>query len=45
ELGRHADLVLAAARRDVADPNDLADLEERHARFVQVRTGAGRSVG
>ncbi|WP_298957171.1 DUF2254 domain-containing protein [uncultured Methylobacterium sp.] len=40
ELGRHADLVLAAARRDVADPSDLADLEERHARFIQVRGGA-----
>ena len=34
ELRRHADLVIAAARRDVADPDDLADLEERHARFV-----------
>ena len=45
KLGRHADLVLAAARRDVADPSDLADLEERHARFVRVRTGADRSVG
>ena len=42
ELGRHADLVLAAARRDVADPGDLADLEERHDRFVQVRRGTGR---
>ena len=33
ELARHADLVVAAARRDVADPNDLADLEARHGRF------------
>lgn len=33
ELSRHADLVIAAARRDVADPSDLADLEGRHRRF------------
>jgi uncharacterized membrane protein len=33
ELARHADLVIAAARRDVADPSDLADLEVRHRRF------------
>ncbi|MDP4006694.1 DUF2254 domain-containing protein [Methylobacterium sp. NEAU K] len=33
ELCRHADLVIAAARRDVADPSDLADLEKRHRRF------------
>ncbi|GLS69854.1 hypothetical protein GCM10007890_18670 [Methylobacterium tardum] len=33
ELSRHADLVIAAARRDVADPSDLADLEDRHRRF------------
>lgn len=39
ELGRHADLVLAAARRDVADPSDLADLEERHARLARNRAG------
>jgi uncharacterized membrane protein len=39
ELGRHADLVLAAARRDVADPRDFADLEERYVRFVRVRGG------
>ncbi len=39
ELGRHADLVLAAARRDVADPSDLADLEERHARLARHRAG------
>jgi uncharacterized membrane protein len=30
ELARHADLVIAAARRDVADPSDLGDLEDRH---------------
>ncbi|KQT15348.1 formate C-acetyltransferase glycine radical [Methylobacterium sp. Leaf399] len=29
ELLRHADLVIAAARRDVAEPADLADLEQR----------------
>lgn len=34
ELRRHADLVIAAARRDVADPSDLVDLEARHRRFV-----------
>ena len=39
ELARHADLVIAAARRDVADPHDLADLEARHARFVKMRDG------
>ncbi|TXN73988.1 DUF2254 domain-containing protein [Methylobacterium sp. WL18] len=39
ELARHADLVLAAARRDVADPHDLADLEARHARFVAMGEG------
>ena len=33
ELARHADLVVAAGRRDVADPDDLADLEARHRRF------------
>jgi len=33
ELSRHADLVMAAARLDVADPSDRADLEERHRRF------------
>ncbi|BDL39042.1 DUF2254 domain-containing protein [Methylorubrum sp. GM97] len=37
ELARHADLVIAAARRDVADPNDLADLEARHVQFVAIR--------
>jgi uncharacterized membrane protein len=33
ELCRHADLVIAAARRDVADPSDLGDLEDRYRRF------------
>lgn len=33
ELRRHAGLVIAAARRDVAEPADLLDLEERHRRF------------
>ena len=33
ELSRHADLVVAAGRRDVADPSDLADLEDRYRRF------------
>lgn len=36
ELRRHADLVMAAARRDVAEPADLADLQERHRRFEAV---------
>lgn len=39
ELARHADLVLAAARRDVADPHDLADLEARYVRFTVTRMG------
>jgi uncharacterized membrane protein len=34
ELRRHADLVQAAAERDVADPHDLDDLRQRHAKFV-----------
>jgi uncharacterized membrane protein len=38
ELGRHADLVIGAARRDVAEPSDLGDLEQRHRRFDR---GAG----
>ncbi|MEL6061470.1 MULTISPECIES: DUF2254 domain-containing protein [unclassified Methylobacterium] len=38
-LQRHADLVAAAARRDVPDPQDLADLIERHARFGRTRAG------
>lgn len=33
ELSRHADLVIAAARRDVADGSDLVDLEDRYTRF------------
>lgn len=33
ELRRHADLVVAAARRDVADPADLEDLVARHRSF------------
>jgi uncharacterized membrane protein len=33
ELCRHADLVIAAARRNVADPSDLSDLEDRYQRF------------
>ncbi|GEP06480.1 DUF2254 domain-containing protein [Methylobacterium oxalidis] len=37
-LRRHADLVISAARRDVNDPHDLADLVERHAKFVSVQT-------
>ncbi|MGU3664178.1 DUF2254 domain-containing protein [Methylobacterium sp. A49B] len=37
ELRRHADLVADAARRDVADQQDLGDLLERHARFVSVQ--------
>ncbi|APX85935.1 formate C-acetyltransferase glycine radical [Methylorubrum extorquens] len=36
DLRRHADLVIAAARRDVADPSDLANLEERYRRFELV---------
>jgi uncharacterized membrane protein len=33
ELARHADLVIAAARRDVADPSDLGDREDRYRHF------------
>ena len=33
DLARHAGLVIAAARRDVADPSDLADLEDRYCRL------------
>jgi uncharacterized membrane protein len=39
ELARHADLVIAAARRDVTDPSDLADLEERYQRFQGIASG------
>ncbi|WP_407529615.1 DUF2254 domain-containing protein [Methylobacterium oryzisoli] len=38
-LLRHADLALAAARRDVTEPRDLADVEVRHARFLGVLEG------
>lgn len=34
ELRRHADLVIEAARRSVADPSDQRDLEERHRAFT-----------
>jgi uncharacterized membrane protein len=40
ELRRHADLVIAAARRDVAEPADLMDLEERYGRFKTTATDA-----
>jgi uncharacterized membrane protein len=40
ELRRHADLVIAAARREVSEPADLADLEERHQRFEAVSATA-----
>ena len=43
ELRRHADLVQAAAERDVADPHDLDDLRQRHAKFVAMHE-AGRVV-
>lgn len=39
-LARHADLVIAAARRDVPDPDDLADLEQRYRRFLRLAQGA-----
>ncbi len=37
ELRRHADLVQEAAERDVADPHDLDDLRQRHAKFVAMQ--------
>jgi len=37
ELGRHADLVLGDAERDVSTPADLDDVRIRHRRFVAVR--------
>ena len=40
ELQRHADLVLADAKREIATPADLADVCERHAAFLQT-TRAG----
>ena len=36
-LRRHADLVLTDARHDIANPEDLADLCRRHARFEVMR--------
>ena len=36
ELRRHADLVLADAERDIANPSDLAELQRRHTRFLSV---------
>lgn len=41
-LRRHSDLVIAAAKRDIAEPLDLADLEERHARFVRALGGLAK---
>lgn len=38
ELQCHADLVMAAPR-DVTEPADLADLEERHRRFEAPAAG------
>ncbi len=32
----HAGLVIAAARRDVTDPSDLADLKDRYRRFRDI---------
>lgn len=40
ELRRHADLVIAAARRDVSEQADLEDLEMRHQRFGAVAATA-----
>ncbi|BAQ49999.1 DUF2254 domain-containing protein [Methylobacterium aquaticum] len=39
ELRRHADLAVAAARRNIDDPQDLADIEERHACFLHAQDG------
>ena len=36
-LQRHADHVLGDAERDIGTPADLAELRERHRRFVLVR--------
>ena len=41
-LRRHADLVLGDAERDVATPEDLADLRKRHVRFVTMTTQGPR---
>lgn len=42
EIARHADLAIAAAKRDVADPDDLGDLEQRHRRFLRTVDGSIR---
>ncbi|TXN23206.1 DUF2254 domain-containing protein [Methylobacterium sp. WL9] len=44
ELRRHADLVIAAARRDVDDPDDLADLENRYGRCRHMLGNARAAV-
>ncbi|MCJ2072377.1 DUF2254 domain-containing protein [Methylobacterium sp. J-030] len=41
ELSRHAGLVIATARREVADPSDLAELEDRYHRFRDTTSGDG----
>ncbi|GJE40780.1 DUF2254 domain-containing protein [Methylobacterium persicinum] len=41
ELCRHAGLVIAAARRDVPDSSDLADLEDRFRRIRAIAPAAG----
>ena len=38
-LCRHAGLAVAAARRDVAEPSDLADLDARFDRFTAIQAG------
>ncbi|MEE7494752.1 DUF2254 domain-containing protein [Methylobacterium oryzae] len=45
EVTRHAGLVIAAARRDVPDPDDLADLEERYRRFLRAAHGGVTATG
>ncbi len=45
DLARHAALVIAAARRDVADPSDLTDLEDRYRQFRDVAGGPNVSPG
>ena len=41
-LQRHADLVLGDARRQIATPGDLADIEHRHDEFMRMlRDGPG----
>jgi uncharacterized membrane protein len=44
ELRRHADLVAAAAHRDVADPKDLSELEERHSRLMGALAGERKAA-